>query len=167
MRMDISADRLRELLSYDAESGVFRWLVNRKKVRAGDIAGAYKRCGYSQICVDQKQYSSHRIAWLYVYGVMPVWQIDHIDGCRDNNRISNLRQCTQSENMQNQAIHINSTSGRVGVSWHKPGHKWSASIRVSGKRRHLGLFASIDDAASAYVKAKAELHSFCPAVRSA
>lgn len=84
--------------------------------------------------------------------------VDHIDGNGLNNRRSNLRVASRSENLRNHGMRPNNTSGFKGVSWHNTSEKWQVHIRVDGKQKMLGLFADIQDAAAAYAKASKELH---------
>ena len=153
--------RLKELLHYDQETGVFTWLVNRRNRQvAGHVAGCLsKASGYISIGVDLKMYQAHRLAWLYVNGVWPKNEIDHIDGIKSNNKISNLRKATRSLNVQNQKkAHANSSSGFLGA--HKYGSKWRAKIGLNGKKIFLGYFATPQEAHSAYITAKRRLHPY-------
>ena len=102
---ELSAEHLRELLTYDPETGVLRWRFSRPKARAGDVAGdtCHKR-GYRNICVDYRKYLAHRLVWLYVYGVWPEGEIDHIDGNTDNNSLGNLRAATRQQNNWNRSV---------------------------------------------------------------
>lgn len=85
-------------------------------------------------------------------------QVDHIDGDGLNNRRSNLRIVTAAQNAQNVGTRRNNKSGIKGVCWHKAKGKWDASITVNRKFIHLGQFAKIEDAASAYTEASVRLH---------
>ncbi len=155
----LQLDRLRELLDYDEIAGVFTWKKSNSNRKAiGSKAGGRKNShGYMHISIDGKLYSAHRLAWFYVYGVWPN-QIDHMNGDRVDNRIANLRSVSGQYNMHNQRkAHINSSTGALGVIA-KPSGKFAAEIRVDGKKKYLGTFSSIDDASSAYMKAKSELH---------
>jgi hypothetical protein len=77
---------------------------------------------------------------------------------RTDNRIANLRAADHSENNRNRSVQSNNTSGRKCVSWHKGAEKWRAHIVLHGKQRHLGLFASADEAYAAYLAAVDEMH---------
>ena len=166
-RNDLTADRLRELLSYDAETGVFHRAKPRKEINVGDVAGCVDSRGYVYARVDGVMYLAHRLAWLYVHGVWPADQIDHINGIRADNRIANLREATSAQNHQNQTHGQGNASGRIGVTWCEPCKKWRALIRVDGVQVHLGVFANIADAIAARAKAKAEYHTFQPYDRGA
>lgn len=84
--------------------------------------------------------------------------VDHIDGDSANNQLINLRLASHSQNMRNMRVRKNNTSGFKGVSYFKECGKWIAGIRINGKRRHLGLFETAEEAYAAYCTASAELH---------
>lgn len=92
---------------------------------------------------------AHRLAWLYVTGVWPEHQIDHIDGDGLNNRWDNLREVTNQENQQNRKRMSRNTSGVIGVSFDKGMQKWSARIKAAGKYQYLGCYDKLEDAAKA------------------
>lgn len=152
----ISQQRLHELLAYDADAGVFVWLQSRGGVKAGSVAGRLNTTtGYREIRVDGCLYQEHRLAWVHVHGVWPVNDIDHINGVRSDNRISNLRPATRSENHRNRKKSDVNTSGYKGVHWKPATSKWIASIQVNSSMKYLGCFDRIEDAADAYAKAAA------------
>lgn len=104
---------------------------------------------------------AHRLAWLYVYGEWPQHGLDHINGVRLDNRISNLRDVPQTINLENQRKAKGLTkSGFLGVERTRGG-KWAARIVANGKRYGLGVFATPEAAHSAYVTAKRKLHEGC------
>lgn len=152
MKNQVSLERLRELLHYDPDSGSFRWIKKPFKgpVSAGDVAGSIHPHGYRTIKIDQVYYREHRLAWFYVYGDWPLSLLDHINGCKSDNRICNLREANLSENAANSKIKSNNTSGYRGVHWSKTKNKWHAKIRVNGKRLFLGQFDSPEDASAVY-----------------
>lgn len=151
----LTQDRLKELLSYDPKTGIFRWRVYRSQgARAGDIAGGYIGKGYLGICVDNKAYRAHRLAFLYVYGRFPAHTIDHINQVKDDNRIDNLRDVTNGENQMNAKKYRNNTSGITGVYWCKRRERWKARIGVKGTLIHLGSFLDIEDAKKVRSQAK-------------
>lgn len=85
-------------------------------------------------------------------------QLDHINRNRLDNRKSNLRLCTSSQNQHNKPRPVNNTSNYKGVTWHKIGGKWQAQIMVNKKYKYLGLFKTAELAYEAYCKAALELH---------
>lgn len=165
--MTLTAERLRELLHYDPDTGVFTRLVasmagatrNRAVARVGDIAGGADLKGYVLINVDGRKYRAHRLAWLYVHGVWPPCNIDHRNGNCGDNHIKNLRAVTQGQNMQNRRrASKNNGCGFLGVS--AEGGRFRASIKAAGKKKHLGYFDTPELAHAAYLEAKARLHPF-------
>jgi hypothetical protein len=159
----LTAERLRELVSYDPETGVFTWAITRRKVRAGTVAGSInKDVGYRYIRVDGALYLAHRLAMLYSEGVWPSCFVDHINGDKLDNRLCNLRHATYGVNSQNQRrARSDSKSGVLGVWFHEGRNRYVADIQHDGKRKRLGYFRSMDDASAAYVAAKRILHPGC------
>lgn len=156
--MKATHQRVLEALHYDPEAGVFTWLIRRHNgLRPGDLAGCPTSEGYRKIVLDRHQYREHHLAWFYVTGQWPVYELDHIDGNPLNNRFANLRDEPPSVNQRNKvAPNKNNTSGYLGVSWNQGG--WAAFITVSGKSLYLGKFTTREAASAAYWAAKAEHH---------
>lgn len=155
--------RLKEVLHYEKTTGIFTYIVSRKTTIIGTVAGSIWD-GYRRIYVEGKPFSAHRLAWLYVYGEWPKYEIDHINGIRDDNRIENLRDVSTSVNQQNVRYgKSDNVSGYLGVSRYKnlKAKPWRAQILVSGKMIHLGYFETAEDAGVAYVKAKRIHHIGC------
>lgn len=150
-----SLDRIRELLSYDPETGVFRARKMRNRLAPGDIVGWLATNGYRIITLDHQRYRAHHLAWFWVVGKWPS-ELDHRDGNRDNNRFSNLRECTRSLNHANRKIQSNNVCGLKGVHQHPDG-RWRAQIRKSGQRFHLGLFQTKEEAHAAYLVAARDI----------
>lgn len=161
----LTQQRLKELLTYDYDSGLFyRKLIIGSKGNPGDLAGHIsRRLGYRIISVDGKQYFAHRLAWLYLYGEWPPYQVDHINRDRTDNKADNLRLATnRSEQMQNQNIRKDNVSGHQGVRWYLPYKKWVAYITVNKKRKTIGYFLNIEDAIAARKIFKKEFHTYNP-----
>lgn len=154
----LTAERLREVLHYDPETGVFTNRKNRQgTARAGQKAGSVDKEGYLVIRVDYKHHKAHRLAWLYVYGEWPSLQIDHWDLDKSNNRIRNLRDVTGSTNMQNMVeARCDNKLGVRGVT--PSGNKFRANIGFRGKMLHIGSYDTVEEASAAYKAKKKELH---------
>ncbi len=147
----ITQQRLKELLTYNSETGVFVWGVNRGRAKIGDIAGQNDRKGYLRIGIEGSRYQGHHLAWLYFFGFMPN-QIDHMNEIKCDNRICNLREATTSENTTYANVNSILRGNKKGCSFNKGVGKWQSSIRRNGKRRCLGYFDSEVDARNAYLK---------------
>lgn len=154
---------LHDCLSYDAETGIFVWIKTywNKKRLLGKEAGGLDPEGYRQIKINRRNYRAHNLAWLYVHGRFPAIILDHIDGVKDNNAISNLREVTFAENSQNQKRgHIDGEYG-LGVDYNKSKKRFRARIAFNGKRITLGSFATAEEARKFYLEAKRKLHPTC------
>lgn len=154
-RMDVlTADELRDLLSYDPDEGVFRWRRDGLgKRKAGAVAGSGGQ--RPTITINNRNHSAHRLAWLYMTGSWPSRIIDHIDCNPRNNRWSNLRQATHSQNSCN--LRGRASSGFKGV-YRSGTNTWRASIALAGKSYRLGTFSTREDAAKARQVFAEKLH---------
>ena len=148
-------------LAYNPNTGDFQWLVSKNgfhgAIKVGAIAGTMKD-GYTQITCDQRFYRAHRLAWLFMTGSFPAtgFEIDHINGIRNDNRWSNLRLVTRSQNNMNSGKSVANKSGAKGVSMDKTINKWLARIQVNKKIIYLGHFESFEEAAKARKEAEAK-----------
>ena len=153
--------RLREILDYDKETGIFVWkvmLAHRRK--PGTVAGNLTH-DYIEIGINNRSYRAHHLAWLYVTGQWPKSYIDHIDGNRANNAFANLREVSGQKNSQNRHwVSVNKTSSQyLGVTWNKQRGCWMAQIRATnGENINLGLYDDEYQAHVAYLYAKKDLH---------
>lgn len=141
----LTQERLKELLKYDSNTGIFTWIKASQGIKASSQAGC-KANGYILIGIDYQLYQAHRLAWLYIYGSLPKKQIDHINHNRADNRIINLREVTHQENTKNAPKRKTNTSGVTGVSWDKDTNKWRSQITINGKATYLGIFSDKLDA---------------------
>lgn len=161
---NITADLVRSILDYCPETGKFIWRV-RSDVRkewntkhAGKEAGTLDPAGYIRIKIYDQRVMAHRLAWLHYHGEYPAEDIDHINLDRSDNRISNLRAATRSENHRNRRVYSHSKLGIKGVKLIK-GKYYAARIGIgSGKMKHIGCYASAEEARAAYLKAQKDYH---------
>lgn len=155
MKDSLTHARLCEVLDYEALTGAFRWKIRPcRNVFPGSIAGSFTWEGYIEIGIDKVRYRAHRLAWLYVHGNWPAY-LDHKNGVKSDNRISNLREATIQQNGANRRINYNNPSGFKGVS---AGHngKWYASLSKRRKRVFFGTFDTKVEAHAAYIAAARE-----------
>ena len=170
MKQKLTQKRLRELLHYNPETGVFKWnlLVGRSVV--GGTAGSLDKDGYRHIGINKKDYKAHRLAWLYINGYFPENQVDHINRKKDDNRFKNLREVSQTCNNRNMGNPCHNTSGVKGIVWHRGTKKWRAQLMVNKKMFHLGLYKDFLDAVCARLAGEQRLNwsecdSLSPAAR--
>lgn len=158
-------DRLKQLLHYEPETGIFTWRVTRKgPVIAGRVAGSARKDGGRRfIGIDRRRYRASHLAWFYMHGCWPEKLIDHRNTNAADDSFKNLRAADHTLNAENkrQAQSNNRSTGMLGVSWHKECRKFAAYISTRGKRTYLGLFETAEAASAAYVAAKRELHEGC------
>lgn len=154
---------LMTLVSYDPDIGEFRRLRSCGRWMAGDVAGSERADGYTFVVLNGRRYRAHHLAWLYVHGVMPA-VIDHVNRDPSDNRISNLRLATLSENQQNRKQARNNSSGFRGASFNRQKGKWLSQINSKGRHYFLGWYDSAEDAGASYELAKHALHTFHPTI---
>lgn len=162
----ITLARLREVLAYEPQTGIFTWRVTMgSRAIVGAIAGCRKRLRSGkyriEIEIDGRRYKAHRLAWFYVTGEWPSLQIDHEDGDSENNRFLNLRDVTNATNAQNRkTAGPRSTTGLLGVLRLRQGHRtyWQSKIMANGVSHYLGTFPTPEAAHAAYMVAKRQLH---------
>ena len=157
---DLTPERVSELFNYDPLTGVLTW----KRSRGGQVSGSHAGCitedGYRRVTTGRRSYLVHRLIWMLVYGAWPTNTIDHINGDKLDNRITNLRDVTRKTNKENmRKPRKDNTVGVLGVHWHKYMKKFQASIRTNGERIHLGTYNTSEEAHQAYLTAKRQLHA--------
>lgn len=150
--MELTQERLHEVLHYDPDTGVFTWLKpTSNRVRIGQVAGNVTGHQYSRVRVDGRLYYAHRLAVFYMTGEWPANKVDHHDTAKLNNIWTNLREASNQGNSANISIQRNNTVGFKGVS--RDGNSFRAQIMVNRKFIHLGTFKTPEDGHAAYVAA--------------
>lgn len=162
----LSPEEIRGLFDLNTETGQLRWKTSTSRGRYTQrVAGSPHRLGYVQVKIGKKSYLAHRIVWAIVYGEWPSCQVDHIDGNKANNAVSNLRLVTTSQNAQNRAINgVKTASGLMGAIY-VPGTSrrrecWESRIKLNGVSTYLGRFKTPEEAQTAYLSAKKNLHPY-------
>lgn len=145
--------RLKELLHYDPETGVFTNLVSRGKALAGGIAGYIRPDGYRQVRLGMERYYAHRLAFLYMDGAMPPDHVDHINGNTADNSWGNLRLASRAVNTKNTKRRRTNISGVTGVRWAEARRKWRAWVTVDGVEHRL--YYGDNPFMAVYLRAKA------------
>ena len=147
----LTYDRANELFHYEPSSGKLFWKkTTTNRVKVGDEAGSFcNSTGYTNVFIDGKGYTLHRIAILLATGVYDkAVQVDHIDHDRGNNRLSNLRVVSHAENMRNQSLRNTNKTGVTGVSYTTRDRRWVAQIYIDKKNTNLGYFKTLEEAAA-------------------
>lgn len=149
--MKLTQERLKELLDYNPETGLFTNKIDRgRRAKKGNVAGIFHvSTGYWHIKINNKSYKAHRLAFLWMEGYFPENCVDHIDRDRSNNKWNNLREVSISCNNKNCNIYKTNTSGITGVHFYKKYKKWLAYIVFNSKTKNLGYFDELIDAAKA------------------
>lgn len=153
----LTQERLRELLTYDPETGIFTYNVRRGKNgkwsrRGGRVAGSLDTSvGYLQIGIDYERHYAHRLAWFWMTGEWPKDRIDHEDTDGTNNKWSNLRPANASLNGANRGVSKVNKLGLKGVSWSKTAKAYRSDITVRGEKILIGKFSCPAAAHFAYL----------------
>lgn len=149
----LSFDRAHELLDYNPDTGSISWRTSRGKASVGAEVG-HVQAGYRKLTIDREQIKLHRLVWFMSYGKWPIGQIDHLDGDKLNNKLSNLRDVSQSVNMQNRYFVKRKNSGLPYGVIINPNGKYVANIRI-------GVFNTAEEASAAFMRAKRLIHEGC------
>jgi hypothetical protein len=153
-----SQEELKQIFVYDPETGVLTWREDRgRRAKAGHVCGHVSSDGYRHVTLWPRSYLAHRLIWKLVNDQEPEC-VDHIDLDKQNNRLSNLRAATASQNKSNGRIYRNNRSGYKGVCWEPSHRSWKAYISVHGRQIKLGRFKHIEEAHMAVTAARVRLH---------
>lgn len=161
MKSRPSDERIREVLSYDHQTGKFS---RNDKYGSRDQPGSLHRYKnrnlvYQRIGIDGRQMFSHQLAWLFIHGEWPSgFEIDHINGDGLDNRACNLRRATRAENSTNAPAQKSNRVGLRGVHFHAEAKRYRAQITKSGKTKSLGYFDTPEEAHAAYLAAAKKIH---------
>ncbi|SRR6266576_1387084 len=148
---NITRKRLKKVLHYDPKTGVWTWLVKLNNRYPSGTRAGYINKGYRVIGIDGIKYKSSRLAWLYMKGVWPKFEVDHEDTDKSNDRWKNLRDATSSQNRWNTKKQKNNKSGYKGV--HGKSKHWHAQIQVKGNHINLGCRSTPEAAHALYIAA--------------
>ena len=156
---------IKSLLSYDPDTGVLTWInpaANHREL-IGREAGWINSAGYREVRVLGRMYRAHRLAWLWMTGEWPAFHIDHANRVRSDNRWSNLRDATRLQQLGNTGPRSTNKGGHRGVYYfggrnRRKSKPWRAVIVANGKRRYLGYFDTVEEAATAYDTAAREVY---------
>lgn len=161
----LTSARLRDVLSYDPNTGVFCWLPRPEKAssdKSWNTRFAGKKAGaivgrYIEIRIDGRRYLAHRLAWFYMTGEWPV-EIDHRDCNGFNNKWRNIRCASRGQNEANKRLSTRNTTGAKGVYRRADCNRFLAQVWVGGRTISLGLFSTFEDAVAARQAAAKRLH---------
>jgi hypothetical protein len=154
----ISHSDLCSILDYCPNKGIFTWAITDRLGFKGKIAGSLRPSGYITINFGGKYYQAHRLAWFYVTKKWPRCYIDHVNGNKSDNRIINLREANQSQNIANSKLSKANKTGYKGVSYSRKQQAYQACLGKDGKQLFLGYFDDPEEAYQAYVKAALTHH---------
>lgn len=166
---ELTQSDVQAMFDYDPETGWLTRRVSRQgQAKAGDRAGNVEWTGHRRVKIQGRSYREHHIIWLYVTGLMPKEEIDHINGNPGDNRIANLRECGRVQNLHNRRVQTRAVTGLKGVSYDaRCVRKYNARIKIGEDRVDLGWFMTPEEASEAYNKAAIEAFgSFAVANRS-
>lgn len=151
--MEITQARLQELFDYH-QDGYLIWkkkISSLSRAKIGSAAGYWsfdKRTGEvrRKIGVENKYQYAHRLIYIWHFGEIEHFEVDHIDGNTTNDKVANLRKATHHQNGKNLKTYSANTTGYKGVAFDKKAKKYRAYVSVDKKLKHLGFFDLIEDA---------------------
>jgi hypothetical protein len=156
--MSYDVEYVRENFNYDPDAGILSWSKRKQGRAIGKPVGHFDKDGYLVVGINLVRYYIHRICFIHYHGYIPDGMVDHENLNKSDNRIINLREATNADNMRNVGKQAHNTSGLKGVSFHKLRQKWRADIKVNQKKIFLGLFECPAVASFAYQIAADKYH---------
>lgn len=149
-----SVEFLRSRYDYDPATGVLTSKYGRHR---GKPITQTEDQGYVVLRIHGKIFKASRVIWKLMTGEDPPEEIDHENKDRADNHWDNLRDFTKTQNQWNRKAKRSSSTGLIGVTWHKRDQQWSSEIRVNNKRKWLGYFSTAEAAYEAYIEAAKQL----------
>lgn len=142
----LTQERVKELLDYCPETGNFIRIKPLKGAKLYAVVGSTNNDGYISISVDNKRYQAHNLVWLFVHGNLPEQQIDHINGLRNDNRLSNLREVSHAENQKNKKLDKRNQFGYPGIRKGKREGSFRVYIGINKNKLDLGTYPTLEEA---------------------
>jgi hypothetical protein len=153
----LTQELLHALFEYQPDGRLLRKVTTNPRAVVGEYSGSINKAGYLRTRVAGTLYTNHRLIWFMHHGTWPK-VVDHINRIKTDNRIENLRACSQSQNMHNSTTRSNNTTGVKGVSWRPTKNKFRARITVDRKEICVGHFATLEEARIAVETARTMYH---------
>lgn len=153
-------EKLKEYLKYDPKTGILTWIKKpSKRVKVKSQAGCYdKTTGYMRTQLHGIALYNHRVVWFLYHGTWPQGQVDHKDGDKLNNKISNLRDISVSENNRNKPLHYLNTSGMTGVHYYTKTDRWHVRLKKGSINHFIGSFTCLEEAKKARRQAEIQFN---------
>jgi len=146
----LTLSELKRQLNYDPLTGIFTWIIPKKNnaIKSGTIAGCRKKGeDYIIICINKLRFQANRLAWFYMKGIWPTYEVDHMNTHRDDNTFSNLRDTPYNGQNKQKAYKNNKSGSRYpGVSYHSRDKTYNVRVTVNGERIPCGTFKTLIEA---------------------
>lgn len=154
----VCKEEIERRLRYDPMTGKVHRRTAEGGSKPGNIVGCLGRSGYLYARILGKCFLVHRLAWMLHHGEWPEYEIDHKNGIKTDNRIANIRPCDRSQNMWNSKTRADNTTGYKGITFSSLHGKYRARIQLNGKRLHIGLFKTPEEAARKIAEHREAVH---------
>lgn len=142
---------------FDHRNGQLYWKINSRCIKAGMRAGCLHQSGYRYVRLRKEIYAEHRLIFLMLHGYLPE-EVDHINGCKSDNRPENLRAATTITNQQNVRKRRDNKSGAKGVSWCKTAGKFRVRIAIDGQLKSFGSYRDFEMAELVAIEVRNKYH---------